>query len=63
ANDARFHASSGTPLAHDADDRILYSLTTGALYYDADGNGAGAAVRFAMLQGAPTVTAGDLMVV
>jgi len=38
--------------AVDADDRILYDIATGALYFDSDGNGAAAAVQFA------TVTAG-----
>ena len=35
--------------AADADDRILYDPTTGALRYDADGTGGQAAVQFAIL--------------
>jgi hypothetical protein len=49
--------------AQDANDRILYDATTGNLYYDADGNGAGAAVLFATLQGHPTIIASDIIVI
>ena len=49
--------------AQDADDRILYDSSTGALYYDADGSGAGAAVQFATLLNAPAnLSASDFLV-
>jgi uncharacterized delta-60 repeat protein len=54
---------SGTA-AHDADDRIIYNPGTGALSYDADGNGAGAAVQIATLTGlVGALTQADFMVV
>ena len=46
----------------DANDRILYNDTTGALLYDADGSGAGVAIVFATLLGSPTITAADFLV-
>lgn len=49
--------------AHDADDRIIYDETSGALFYDADGSGAGAAVMFAGLRHHPAITAADFFVV
>lgn len=51
--------------AHDADDRIIYDQTTGSLYYDADGNGAGAAVKIAVIGTAThaALQASDFLVV
>jgi serralysin len=49
--------------ALDADDRILYNQATGAVYFDADGNGSGAApVEFLTLQNMPTIVATDFFV-
>ena len=49
--------------AGDADDRIIYDSATGALYYDADGNGAGAQVQFASLDHHPVLAASDFVVI
>ena len=54
--------SSTTGVAGDANDYILYNTTSGALLYDADGNGSGAAVQFATLTTKPAITASDCMV-
>ncbi|MEZ0318207.1 MAG: beta strand repeat-containing protein [Methylophilaceae bacterium] len=53
--------SSGS--AQDASDRILYNTNTGALYYDADGNGVGVAYKFAVLTGHPDLHASDINIV
>jgi VCBS repeat-containing protein len=47
----------------DADDRILYDATTGALSFDADGSGATAAVQFAILDTKPALTAANVTVI
>jgi Ca2+-binding RTX toxin-like protein len=49
--------------AADADDRIIYNSTTGALFFDADGSGAGTAVQFATLTPGLALTASDFMVI
>ena len=49
--------------AQDGNDRIVYNAATGQLFYDADGNGGGAAVLFATLQGNPALTASDFQVI
>ncbi|KQT56099.1 hypothetical protein ASG52_24590 [Methylobacterium sp. Leaf456] len=47
----------------DADDRILYNKTTGALSYDADGSGSKAMVQFASIDTKVALTAADFFVV
>lgn len=51
------------PAAVDADDRIIYDSTNGFLSYDADGNGAGAAVAFAKINSGSALTAVDFIVI
>lgn len=61
AADERFWASAdGT--AHDATDRIVYNTDSGALFYDADGNGGGTAVQIAILTDHPALNAADIWV-
>ena len=57
-----FHSSTaGT--AQDASDRIIYDIDSGYLSYDADGNGAGAAVRFAHVSANLALTADDFIII
>ncbi|MDB5706724.1 MAG: Serralysin [Sphingomonas bacterium] len=51
-----------TGVATTAAQHILYDSETGALSYDADGSGAGAAIQFATLQAHLTVTNADFLV-
>ncbi|MCW5737172.1 MAG: hypothetical protein KIS73_23805, partial [Enhydrobacter sp.] len=49
--------------AHDADDRIIYNQMTGALFYDADGAGAGGQVQFATISTGLALTNNDFIVI
>jgi Ca2+-binding RTX toxin-like protein len=51
-----FHTGTA---AHDADDRIIYDSSTGRIFYDADGTGAGAAVLFAQVNAGTAVNFTD----
>lgn len=48
--------------AGDANDFLLFDTSTGALSYDADGSGSGAAVQFATLTGVTSLSASDIEV-
>ena len=48
--------------AADAEDRIIYDSTTGALYYDDDGTGGDAAVQFATLTSGLALTNNDFLI-
>ena len=55
-----FFTGSG---AHDADDRIIYNPANGNIYYEADGNGAGAAMLFAHVTAEMILTNSDLEII
>jgi len=63
AGDDRFFAGAGAKAGQDAEDRIVYNTSTGYLWYDADGSGAGGQQLIAILQGAPALAASDLVVI
>jgi Ca2+-binding RTX toxin-like protein len=54
--------SNTTGVAADTNDFIVYNSTTGALYYDADGSDAGAAVQITLIGNHALLTAADLSV-
>jgi len=49
--------------AADADDRIVYNQATGQIFFDADGNGAGAQVLFATVNAGTVLSASDFVVI
>lgn len=49
--------------AQDADDHIIYQKGTGALFYDADGTGGIAQVKFAQFDAGQKLTASDFVVI
>jgi Ca2+-binding RTX toxin-like protein len=63
AGDPRYWAAPGATSGHDADDRVIYNTSSGALYYDGDGSGTGLSQQLATLQGNPTLAATDIIVI
>ena len=59
---AAFYAAAGATKGQDATDRVIYNTTTGALYYDADGSGAGKAIQIAVLDVHPTLAYTDVLI-
>ena len=59
-NPAFFKAAAA---ATDVNDYIVYNKTTGALFYDINGNGAGGAIQFATLLNKPVLTSADFQVI
>ena len=55
--------SGASAVAGDSSDRIIYDTSTGALYYDADGSGAGVSYQIATLVGNSTLVASDFTIV
>ncbi|BCH28243.1 hypothetical protein MesoLjLc_01730 [Mesorhizobium sp. L-8-10] len=55
-----FH--TGAAAAH-AQDRIIYNKATGAISFDADGSGSGAAIHFATVSAGLALTSGDFFVI
>jgi Ca2+-binding RTX toxin-like protein len=62
-NAADFFSSPTAVKGNDASDRLVYNTRTGALYYDADGNGSVAAVQIAVIGSTihPLVTHSDFL--
>jgi Ca2+-binding RTX toxin-like protein len=63
AGDGRFWAAAGATSGHDANDRVVYNTSTGSLYYDANGSGAGGSQLIATFQANPTIAATDITVI
>ena len=61
--DGQFVTGTGSVTAADANDFLLYDTSDGALYYDRDGSGPAAALKFAVLEGAPALVAADFLII
>jgi hypothetical protein len=62
AGGAAVLVSGAAPVASGGGGQFLYNTTSGQLSWDADGDGAGAAVVIATLTGAPALVAADIVI-
>ncbi len=61
--ESQHFTANSTGIAVHGHDRFIYNTTTGALYFDSDGNAGGARIHIATLTGVPTLAASDFFVV
>jgi len=62
AGDERFWSAPALPRLMTPRIRVIYDTADGNIYYDADGDGSGAAILFATLPARPTLVATDISV-
>lgn len=62
-SDSQFQRGTENWQAQDADDRILYDISTGSVYFDPDGSGAQAPLLFATVHDGLVLSASDFTVV
>ncbi len=62
-NGAAFRGGAGIVTANAPGQRLIYNTSTGALYFDADGNGSLSALQLATLNRQPSLTSADFLVI
>ncbi|WP_016948862.1 FG-GAP-like repeat-containing protein [Anabaena sp. PCC 7108] len=58
-----FRSGAGITTANNNVQRFIYNTSNGALFFDADGNGAGNKIQIATLSGLPTLSNTDIFVI